>query len=92
MDSGTVPISGVLNRGLYKYRLMRYTRNTNRYISNAGEWVGIFFFLIPHTAIFKLTNLAGTVACPARFGSRLGTEDAPLVSSGIKDEFISSIL
>jgi hypothetical protein len=38
------------------------------------------FILIPHTGIFKPTDLAGYVSCPAKFGSRLETEDAPLVN------------
>jgi hypothetical protein len=45
---GTVPVSGILSEGLYKYGLwtvtfMRYTRNTIRYISNACGRDGIFF-------------------------------------------------
>jgi hypothetical protein len=51
-----------------------------------------YFFLFPHNAIFKPTNLAGPVSCPAKFGSRYGTEDTPLVSSGTEDGFIYSIL
>ncbi len=38
------------------------------------------------------TNLAGPVSCPAKFGSRYGTEDTPLVISEIEDGFIYSIL
>ncbi len=51
-----------------------------------------YFFLFPHNDIFKPTNLAGPVSCPAKFGSRYGTEDTPLVSSEIQDGFIYSIL
>ncbi len=51
-----------------------------------------YFFLFPHNAIFKPTTLAGPVSCPAKFGSRYGTEDTPFVSSEIEDRFIYSIL
>jgi hypothetical protein len=75
--------------------MMRYTRNTNRYISNAGGGGGgrEFFILTPHTAIFKPTDSVGIVACPARFESRRGTEDAPLISSGKRmiSKFFDSI-
>ncbi len=51
-----------------------------------------YFFLFPHNAILKPTNFAGPVSCPAKFGSRYGTENTPLVNSGIEDGFIYSIL
>ena len=44
----------------------------------------IFSRLIDLPAIFKPTDFAGTVACPAGFVSQHGTEDAPIVNSGIK--------
>jgi hypothetical protein len=59
MDSGTVPISAVSDGRLYKDGLvqkMRYTRNKNRYISNAGGEGD--FLLTPHTAFFKPTDSA----------------------------------
>ncbi len=59
-------------------QMTRYTRNTNRYISNAGGWDGIFFLNKALAAIFKPTDFAGTIACPARFRSERGTEEAPL--------------
>jgi hypothetical protein len=74
---GTVPVSGILSEGLYKctvykYGLwtvtfMRYTRNTSRYISNAGGRDGIF--VLGHTAIFKPTISLEPASQPAKFGS-----------------------
>ncbi len=51
-----------------------------------GKGVNFFSLNTSRTAIFKQTDFAGTVTCP-RFGSRCGTEDAPLVNSGIKEEY-----
>jgi hypothetical protein len=47
-----------------------------------------YFFLLHHVAIFKPTNFPGPVSYPAKFGSRYGTEDTPLVSSGTEVGFI----
>jgi hypothetical protein len=49
-----------------------------------GGGGGIFFSIssILTPPFFKPTDSVGIVACPARFESWRGTEDAPLISSG----------
>jgi hypothetical protein len=50
---------------------------TEKFVKNGN--MNKNFFFIPHTAIFKPTDFAGTVSCPAIFGSWHGTKDAPLL-------------
>ncbi len=82
LNSGTVPVSGVLRKRLYKSKLVQFYeghQNTNRYLSNAGGLAGIFFLLFTYTAILSRQLELDGEPRPPTFSPDFGTNDPPLI-------------
>ncbi len=83
---GTVPVSGVLDEGtvhVWTGTCMRYTRDTIRYISNAGGRDGIFFLLLNTPPFLNRQFLWNRFSSPPVSDHWYGTELTPLLFDGV---------
>ncbi len=85
----TCTVSGAMNKGLYKYRLVQFWGTSEiklgTYQIRAGG-IGCYFFISTHRH-FKLTNVSelNRLFSPPNLNPGTGTEDATLISLGTKD-------